>query len=788
MIPSINPLPSIVRPLLALSISVIFVTVAFGQQTAARPDRGIMPGASYSVSDTENISLTNGNLNVSVPLAALPPIADGKLKFGLSAIYNSKLWNITREQHRLGPLDGCGNWVVDTPQLGDAGGWRIGAGYQIAFREASDDFNYFRPDPYPPQDPCGISLQNQVLLQSRWYRVVLITPDGAEHELRPTDGYPPYPGSDSSFLFNYYSHTPDIINAPMRYYSFDGSYLWAVINPSSSATHWTVYLNDGSRVIQYSDGVQRMQDTNGNSVKTYTDTEGGHFQDEQTGREIKTTYDPAGNGGKGQGHVLYQTVGGTWQSVDINYDTTRVQGKVYQVEDWSYTGGETGGGMICHHNEPLATDIRVIREIVFPATEPGVAARRFTFGYNSDTTETATDTVQWACGTPQESYTRQASKGMGDLSQMVTPTGAVVNYSYSRDSTHFFLFNPDDIPRETVTQKSVTHDGVTDVWNYSIIEFNACGGTVTGPDGSVMTENCDPHDTAMGSYSLSLPKGGLVFRTNNSNKVLVERHWTLQKFTGSNGGATGNYGEIPFNPVVDAEYTTLLDDTPNHNPIKMAAKTYQYDFNGNLVAETDYDWFDPTGLPRDSEGVPTGVPSGTTVLRVINNAYYNDSSASSSFNVYAKRSLSSATPLILNALQQTTVGPSVTKLSYDYQPYGYAPTTGNLTDKSVLDDSVPGGRWITTSQTYGLYGNVATATDARGKVTQFFYDDATQALPNRVVVDPQNGTGQQTTATAYDYYTGLVTSTTDANNQITTMAVSISSSGRKRFTRTAREP
>src|SRR5882724_2895349 len=63
------------------------------QQPAARPDRGIMPAASYSVSDTENISLTNGNLNLSIPLASLPAIAGGKLKFGLSAIYNSKLWN-----------------------------------------------------------------------------------------------------------------------------------------------------------------------------------------------------------------------------------------------------------------------------------------------------------------------------------------------------------------------------------------------------------------------------------------------------------------------------------------------------------------------------------------------------------------------------------------------------------------------------------------------------------------------------------------------------------------------
>src|SRR6476659_2414878 len=77
------------------------------QTTAARPDRGILPGASYSVSETENISLTNGNLNLKIPLAQLPPIAGGKLKFGLDAYYNSKIWNITRSQSQLGPMDGC---------------------------------------------------------------------------------------------------------------------------------------------------------------------------------------------------------------------------------------------------------------------------------------------------------------------------------------------------------------------------------------------------------------------------------------------------------------------------------------------------------------------------------------------------------------------------------------------------------------------------------------------------------------------------------------------------------
>ena len=238
-------------------------------------------------------------------------------------------------------------------------------------------------------------------------------------------------------------------------------------------------------------------------------------------------------------------------------------------------------------------------------------------------------------------------------------------------------------------------------------------------------------------------------------------------FSGGNNVAPGASVLVGFNPVVDAEYTTLLDDTPAHNPIKMSARTFQYDYNGNLLSQTDYDWFDPALVSRDAQGIPLGVPASATVLRVTNNSYYNQATTASSSNVYAKRSLATGTPLILDALKEGTVGSSIVQLSYDGQAWGVAPTVGNLTTKKVwvtLDS-----KWITTSFTYGLYGNLATSTDGRGKVVQFFYDDATHARPNRVVVDPQNSTGTQTTTTAYDYSSGLVTSHTDVNGQLSSI-------------------
>ena len=110
-----------------------------GQTTAARPDRGINAAGAYSVSDIENVNLQNGNVNLAIPLASLPPIAGGKLSLTVSATYNSKLWNMVRKEH-----EGTGvpyrTYVVDTPALSEVGGWQIVAGYELFFREARRGF------------------------------------------------------------------------------------------------------------------------------------------------------------------------------------------------------------------------------------------------------------------------------------------------------------------------------------------------------------------------------------------------------------------------------------------------------------------------------------------------------------------------------------------------------------------------------------------------------------------------------------------------------------------------
>ncbi|HIK12993.1 MAG TPA: hypothetical protein IGS52_22495, partial [Oscillatoriaceae cyanobacterium M33_DOE_052] len=704
-------------------------------QTASRPDRGIRPIGSYSVSDIENISLNNGNVNLSIPLASLPPIAGADLSFVLRAIYNSKLWDM-KGREEAGDI-GRPGYTEQTLQLGDVGGWTVGGIYTITIHHRDED--HIGVPPRDGSDP-------EFYLQAYRWKVILTTPDGAKHELRPLD-YPSYPGN-RDYMRGYYKDIPaaDQINQPMRYYSSDGSYLWARIDPpppGGGPISWAVYLPDGT-IVEESSGIQRIIDTNGNKIKIFTTVDAGrtttHYQDERSGREILQGYNPATN----SYGVHYQTVGGAWVTIEINYGTTRVFGKTYLLGDPCLT-----------EKEVLGQDIDVVRSIVLPQTKPGAARLQFTFSYNSDTVENINLQRRLDCSGSFSTIT-SASRGWGSLSRMVMPSGAVVEYDYQWDGTNQSLFDPALAPRESITRKRVIYDGKTDIWEYSI---GSGQSQVTSPDGLVTTETFYPHDPGLAAYlGGGDGRSGLVYRTVRSKRgsqnliplTTIERRWSRLIFNGGNDSAPG--GLVGFNPVVDAEYTTLHD--PNGTPVKMSAKLFQYDYNGNVIQQTDYDWFAPNSVSRNQEGVPTGVPDGATALRTINNSYYNPAPTASSENVYGKRLLS-GTPLILNAAKETSVGPSITQYSYDDQPFGAAPIKGNLTQESRWDSR--NNKWINIRHSYDTtYGNRISTTDPKGNTTLFFYEDSTHALPTRVVVDPQNGTGQQSTTTTYDYWTGLV--------------------------------
>lgn len=159
-------------------VAVLLICTGSFAQEAARPDRGSTLNRNYLVSDIENINLQNGNVQLSIPLASLPPIAGGKLSWTIGAHYNSKIWDVLRVQEE--PMQAPWMpYVVDAPSA--SGGWTIGGQYRIEFRNSNDDF-------YRVQYVLASGLSQgeiDLLNNHQWWKVVLIMPDGAEHELRP---------------------------------------------------------------------------------------------------------------------------------------------------------------------------------------------------------------------------------------------------------------------------------------------------------------------------------------------------------------------------------------------------------------------------------------------------------------------------------------------------------------------------------------------------------------------------------------------------------------------------
>jgi RHS repeat-associated protein len=735
-----------------LTIGLIFISLVAGTimgQSASRPDRGVVSTVPYDSSGVENVNLQNGNLGLAIPLASLPPIAGGKLSFTLKAYYNSKLYDTYTQQRRVVPPENneglrAAGFHVEIPRLSDVGGWRVGGKYELNSISPSD---LYVPDMHLDPSP---SLQ---LIQSLpWSKVYLVSPDGAKHELRPL-GYPPYWGSDP-FYSGFYKDNPSTTNTAMRYYSVDGTHIWATLYPTSHSLEFEANLPNGTRIQQSRDGVQRLIDPNGNKIKIFTDAQGTHYQDELTTREIKVVV----NGTTGNTEVWYKTVTGNEHKVEIVFGSTAVRGKFYTVDVPSMWGFQMPAP--CTYQEAFSYDLTVIREIRFPETESGTTPPKYSFAYNSDEAGSPAQYVA-ACNTdPPFSTWNDPSKGLGELSQMTTPTGAVYKYTYSLDETGITSdgFGNLSVATNALTQKKIEHDGVAtpDTWTYLI---NAqTGGSVTNPDGSTIV--LDAYNHFFGNPATSggtLGLGGLVYRETRSNRIRVERRWVRQVFDGAYE-ISGGGGLLVFNPIVTEEYTSLLDD--NGNVLKMAATTFERDYNGNITKRTDYDWFPNLSLvTRDSFGIPEAVPANATVLSVTTNSYHNSpGSDANSTAVYAK-----TTNTILNALQQATTSNSITRLSYDNQAYETAPIKGNVTKNASWDSAT--GQWIESLTGYDLFGNVTSRTDPNGNVTTVVYGDTTHANPTSTTVDPKNSTGAQTTSTTYDFDTGLPLTSTDVNGQ-----------------------
>jgi RHS repeat-associated protein len=766
---TIPALLSILPVILLLSCSSV------SAQEQKTPDRGFTPGGSYSLGDIETINTTNGNLMLNIPVAALPP-GRGGLSAKISLFYNSKLYDphtlykdCTRTPYGAplapkvpaGPQ--CGGDTITQAVLAarssQQAGWRYGYKYQMELQER----DYSPPSQINSSyyDPC------QEYNYLYYFKLSMIFPDGSKHEFRllgqdELDGYFKYRPDGSTNGWNPntnsgYCPGDAPLNSKMVYYSTDGTYMRLEFEQDADHNNWgdnpwTLYLSDGSRVTG-GNTPQRITDRNGNYIEIqehipYNNRYADKIID-QLGRSIIIEKD-----GATDQDYIHQWGAGNEEII------TTIKWKLIQVSKTYNSGGIAG-------TIPINVSFRVVDQIILPAQGGGLS---YTFSYNAGTSN---------------------SSGWGEINFVTLPSGARTAYSYKLDGQAGSTIYTKDIIDNSPTQKVLTYrqeyDGAmqsntpctsgspncaTEIWTYSIPDQEE-GGTsiITGPDGGMIKESF---------YSGT----GSVYKSVRADGTVIERQWL-------NNLPYGTLVSQVQNTYVKTEFISIAD--AGGNLVKTAVKDYQYDKNGNVLRVRESDWRPYSSL-HDTSGNPAWA-SVTSVpfLRTTLNTYYLDAPEASESSATDQRNANvynrDTSPRLRNAVKSSEIragsetGPVISRAEFIYDS---ALTTGNLKEQRNWDSSrgaiseplvaaAPGTvNAIRVRYDYDEFGNVISTTDALGNRTEYTYGNipgpsgvVSGLYPTQATVAAGTSV-QRTSALEYDFSGGLLTKSTDTDNNIST--------------------
>ena len=604
-------------------------------------------------------------------------------------------------------------WTTETEQFPDCVGHLVNQTFLYESDEGGWHYNY-RYEPLLLSNPQG---NNK--LQFRF-------PDGSVHVLMPLGST----GDPSG----YYSNLP----SNQTYVSTDGTYFRVYFGSDGdsdwSNNPWTIYLGDGSRVTG-GNAPQRIYDRNNNYIEFQDITWNTHPAVkiiDQMNRFLVIEYGPWGNPMYDYIHAwgvnneeLIWTV--RWKFTVVN--------KTYRTTSSTCTTDNLGVGL------------RVVDQVT-PPSQSGLSP--YSFGYNA----------------PDDPAPPGPSYGYGELSSITLPSGAQSTYAYLKDGQDNLFWK--DIQRNYPRTKNLTYnqeyDGtsapVTETWTYGVTPTT---GSVTGPDGGVTSE-------IHGSTSASIVESGLTYSTQYPDGTLVEQLWLQNKTYGFTSTQMG------INPVVKTRFTSIKDALGNFS--KTAIRDFNYDKNGNVTRVAEYDWVSYSSVPRDINGRPTGIPGDAIVKRITTTAYWRPTpDASDGTSNWADSYWNSGSPNLRTASSSTEISDGAQTYSRTESFYDNPATTGNLSQIKMWDSTkgaytnpLSSGNSISVLHQYDVYGNPTLSTDARGFQTQITYGPVagfSNLYPTQVKTAYQTSV-ERTENREYDFYTGLTTRVTDADNNVST--------------------
>ena len=368
----------------------------------------------------------------------------------------------------------------------------------------------------------------------------------------------------------------------------------------------------------------------------------------------------------------------------------------------------------------------------------------------------------------------------GEIEHITYPTGGEEEFIFDKveSVSDFGTANrPSDEANRGVVQRDVRESSSATpyTWTYSNVQENNGGvlvlkTTINAPDGTkterVLHRGNPPCGScADGSWGFTQILSGMPYESRSyaSTGQIISKSMTTWAKT---------VFAVPFS-TAPAEW----------HPRTTKVESIIYDLSGNALSSTqtmtyagnlnDLDNHLDVNLIKEYGFTATLGALGTLKRQTqVTYLEYDTAISQSIRDTYASKNLIS---LPSKTFIKDVAGTVVAKSEINYDESGFSSTyRGNATRaKTWLDTN---NSWLETRAKYDSFGNVTETTDAKGNKTTIEYSSTySNAYPTKVttpIPDPSGVNGSNTpffTTTDYDLTTGLPTSSTDVNGQITTL-------------------